>query len=449
MRLPVTDLASLDRVIDQDYYSDYIYMYPPRQAYRGLPRAPIDARSSLRRSLICADCPNLYIHVPFCAQICRFCNLYTTTLRSGSVIEEYVNRVVAEASAYASEMIREPGINWRTLYFGGGTPSALPLDQIEKLLVEVKRALSVSDLEETAIEVAPEVATVEYLEGLRRLGFDRVSMGFQSTADAELRLIGRSYPVHQQAELVSASQALGFRNLCLDLIFGLPEQTNASWLASLRSVTKMRPQTICCYQWTQRPHTGFARMGFSRPSGKLLRSMYAMACRELSEAGYAQETHVRWRLEGGGYLQKQYHWGLGTLLGLGAGARTYSWEIDLRNGYSVRNRRQPLEAYLQSSGLGWDGEPDGFVMTPDERMRKAVILNIHDLDRNWFAKLFDMDVMEIFGGDLTGLEERALLNISSEAVRLTARGLAHRDSVVQLFFSDHVRKLSEEWTYAE
>lgn len=449
MRLPVSDLPSLDKAIAQGYYSDYIYMYPPRQAYRNLTSKAIALRASLRRSLTHQTQANLYIHVPFCAQICRFCNLYTTTVRAESIFESYVSRVIAEAAAYADEVLASANVEWRTLYFGGGTPSALPLEQLERLMAGVKDKLRISATEEIAIEVAPEIATTDYLSGLRQLGFDRVSMGFQSTADAEIRLIGRNYPVNRQATLADATRELGFGNLCLDLIFGLPGQTRESWLTSLRSVIQMRPQTVCCYQWTQRPGTGFARMGLSRPPGRVLHEMYEAACDELANAGYRQETHVRWIVEGGGYLQKLYHWGLGNLVGLGAGARSYSWNLDLRNGYSIRNRRGPLETYLESTGLGWDNSPYGFTMSVDERIRKAVILNLHNLDRKWFSELFDVDIMSAFGTLLAGLEQRDLLEILPDNVRLTAKGMAHRDSIVQLFFSGNVRRLTEEWTYAE
>src|SRR6202021_2926453 len=108
---------------------------------------------------------------------------------------------------------------------------------------------------------------------------------------------------------------------------------------------------------------------------------YYIACQELERAGYAQETHVRWISDGGGYLQKEYHWGLQSLLGLGAGARSYFWDVDLRNGYSLKTRQTALKTYLNSTGLGWQASPQGYLMPEEERQRKAVILGIHSLDR--------------------------------------------------------------------
>jgi oxygen-independent coproporphyrinogen III oxidase len=449
MELPVDSLASLDTAMAAGRYSDYIYMYPPRQAYRQLDMKFPTIRAMVRRALAARNDINLYVHVPFCAQICRFCNLYTTAIRDGDIYRQYTDRVIGEAEAYADSDMLPVAPRWRTLYFGGGTPSALPLDLLDGLLSALRNRLSVDHVEETAIEVAPETVTIEYLKGLRVLGFDRVSMGFQSTSPVEIRSIGRSYSTEKQAEIAEAAMKLGFRNLCLDLIFGLPGQDQRSWQRSLKSVIAMHPHTICCYQWTSRPNTGFQRMGLHRPAGDDMRELYYSACRELEHAGYMQETHVRWISDGGGYLQKQYHWGLQNLLGLGAGARSYFWNVDLRNGYSIKIRRNALEAYLKSGGVGWQAAPEGYQMCADERQRKAIILGIHSLGREWFKNLFGVDPLALFPGEIQGLEQRKLIEVTRERICLTGKGRANRDLIVQLFFSDTARTLTREWTYDE
>ena len=424
-------------------------MYPPRQAYRDLDTDSLAIQSTVKEALEARNDINLYVHVPFCAQICRFCNLYTTAIRDGDIYSQYVDRVISEVEAYSSADILPASPRWRTLYFGGGTPSALPLNLLATLLAAIRNRLSIDDIEETAIEVAPETVTVDYLKGLRSLGFDRVSMGFQSTSPAELRSIGRSYSAEKQVEIAAAAMKLGFRNLCLDLIFGLPGQDERSWQHSLQSVIAMRPHTICCYQWTSRPNTGFQRMGLHRPPGSEMRNLYYIACRELERAGYAQETHVRWISNGGGYLQKQYHWGLQNLLGLGAGARSYFWNVDLRNGYSLKIRQNALNAYLKTTGIGWQATTEGYIMPADERQRKAVILGIHSLDREWFKSLFGRDVQELFPGEMQGLEQRNLIEVSPNRISLTEKGTAHRDLIVQLFFSANARRSTQEWKYDE
>ncbi|HUA27984.1 MAG TPA: radical SAM protein [Streptosporangiaceae bacterium] len=450
MKLSVSDLGSLDEAMARAEYPDYVYTYPPRQAYRRLTRCVQETRSIVRTSL--ADRPdvNLYIHIPFCRQVCRFCNLYTTTGQGDdSVRDQYINRVLVEAASYVEEGLLPQECRWRTLYLGGGTPSVLSIAQLDRLVSGVRRCFSITAVEETAIEVAPETASPQYLRGLRAAGFDRVSMGFQSTLTDEVRSIGRSYPISRQAEIAAVAIDAGFRNLCLDLIFGLPGQDTASWRRSVREVIDMRPHTICCYQWTSRPHTGFHRMGLTKPGGRWLRELYELACAELAAAGYEQETHVRWVTEGGGYLQKQYHWGLQTLIGLGAGARSYLWHTDLRNGYSLLNRRQALNSYLSSAGPGWEGPLEGYEMSADERRRKAMVLGLHELRREWYFEEFGEDALVSFPKQIHGLAERRLVDVTADVIRLTERGRSHRDAIVQLFFSDLVRSRVQSWTYDE
>lgn len=449
MLLRVSDPTSLEAAIRSDHYSDYIYMYPPRQAYRRLLASKEVLVESVKRSLAAKNDINLYIHIPFCAQICRFCNLYTTSIHDVSIYEQYIARVLREAESHMEYGLIPHNVRWQTLYLGGGTPSALPLATLERLVSGLRTCFSITQIEETAIEVAPETITGEYLIGLRSLGFDRVSMGLQSTSAREVRSIGRSYPLSKQADITRKMMELGFRNVCLDLIFGLPGQDELSWRTSVQAVLNMNPHTICCYQWTSRPHTGFDRMGFEKPSGSLLRTLYHIACSELEEAGYIQETHVRWARAGGGYLQKQYHWGLGTVLGLGAGARSYLWERDLRNGYSIQDRHVTLSTYLSSQGLGWPMFLEGFEMSDDERIRKAVVLGLHYLRRRWFRETFGKDVMSIFGREIKTLHLRGLVEITDEVIALTRKGMAYRDEIVQLFFSDRVRRLTLGWNYDE
>jgi oxygen-independent coproporphyrinogen-3 oxidase len=450
MKLSVSDLGSLDEAMERDEYPDYIYTYPPRQAYRPIVTSAPEIRSIVRASLAARPDINLYVHIPFCRQVCRFCNLYTTTAHSDeSVYDRYIDRVLEEAAAYVRAGLLPAVPRWRTLYLGGGTPSVLSIAQLERLVSGLRRYLSIAEVEETAIEVAPETVSPEYLRGLRTAGFDRVSMGFQSTSAEEIRNIGRSYPATRQAEIAAAAMTAGFRNLCLDLIFGLPGQDAASWLLSVRTVIAMRPHTICCYQWTSRPHTGFHRMGLTKPEGRRLREFYELACAELSAAGYERETHVRWVTDGGGYLQKQYHWGLETLIGLGAGARSYFWHTDLRNGYSLHDRRQALSAYLASDALGWESVLEGYEMSSDERRRKAMVLGLHDLRRQWYRDNFAEDPTDSFAKEIDGLADRGLINITTDAIRLTARGQSYRDAIVQLFMSDRIRGLVQSWNYDE
>lgn len=435
--------------MERDEYADYVYMYPPRQAYRRLSATPSELARGVRDSLHREPRLNVYVHVPFCAQICRFCNLYTTAVHAEPVHRRYVDRLCAEIDTYAQSDLVPAGVTWSTVYFGGGTPSVLSPEQLSTVVDALASRLGCADYEELALEVSPETVDADYVRQLREVGFQRVSMGLQTTVPTELLSIGRRYPAGHRREVVEAALSAGFANVCLDLIFGLPGQTLESWSDSLQDVVELNPQTVCAYAWTSRPHTGYGKLGLARPDGTILRRMFRLADDVLTGAGYTRESHVRWVRGEGGYLQKKYHWGMRNLLGLGAGARSYLWDVDLRNGYSLARRTTALDKYLRADGFGWSGEPDGYWMSDDERRRKAVVLGVHDLDRAWYRRTFGVDPVELFGDTLDALRQRDLVDVSDARVRLTERGVAYRDLVVQLFFSPAARGLTESWTYDE
>ena len=163
MKLAVDSLAALDTAMQAGAYSDYIYMYPPRQAYRKLEPESLEIRSTVKQALEERNDINLYVHVPFCAQICRFCNLYTTAIHDGEIYSEYVDRVISELDGYASADVLPASPRPRPLDSGGDTVSA-PLDLLGVLLSAIRNRFDIRDVEKTAIEVAPETVTADYLE---------------------------------------------------------------------------------------------------------------------------------------------------------------------------------------------------------------------------------------------------------------------------------------------
>jgi oxygen-independent coproporphyrinogen-3 oxidase len=449
VRLSVNSLSDLDVALATSDYGEYLYMYPPRQAYRPLPLSEHAIREAINDSTAVRGPLNVYIHIPFCKQLCRFCNLYTTSLRDPTIHDLYIDRLNEELRSYEEAGVLHRG-DIPTIYLGGGTPSVLSLSQLERLVEAlIASGCRTEGQQEFAIEVAPETVDLAYLIGLKELGFSRVSMGLQSSSADELRIIGRGRQDRRSSEVVSDALDVGFSNVCIDLIFGLPGQTTSSWVASLKEVARLDPPTVCAYAWTPRPGTGFHRQGQTRPAGDALRERFQLACSVLADFGYVRETHVRWSKAGGGYLQKTNHWGLQNLVGLGAGARSYFEQIDLRNGYSLSSRTRALDQYLDSTGFGWAASPEGFRMSEDERRRKAMILNLHALDRDWYRQRFGHDVTLQFGSHLDGLSERGLISVSDRQIELTEAGYQSRDLIVQLFLSDEARSRTLAWVYDE
>jgi oxygen-independent coproporphyrinogen-3 oxidase len=421
-------------------------MYPPRQAYRELPNG-VDVPSLVESSLARSDLVNLYIHVPFCQQICAYCNLYTVA-RHNDLHRSYITAVTAEIESVASQLA---GKTVRTVYVGGGTPSLFEPALLHELLASATRVLgfTLDTVPEVAIEVAPETATASRLADLRQAGFTRVNLGVQSVEPLELASVGRPNAQHTVLRSVEGAMNTGFRNVCVDLIYGLAGQSLETWRRSLDQVIERQPETVCAYPLTLRPGTGFHRRGYRAVDDAEQYRKYDHANRSLREAGYVQETHVRWVIPGrGGYLQKQYHWACEPLVGFGAGARSYLWNLDVRNGYSLQKRDAALLEYMRRVP-GRSPVTDGFIMDDDERRRKAVILGLNHLDRSNFRDLYGEDPVDCFPTQLGALFDLGLLEVDDEHLALTELGVRHRDVAVQGLFSERVRSLVESFHYVE
>ncbi len=443
-----TTVESLQGAIDTQARCDYVYAYPPRQAYRPF-GAVVDPAALVRESLDRVDVVNLYVHVPFCRQICAYCNLYAVASRRDDLHRRYIDAVTREVDEAAGHL---SGKQVHTLYVGGGTPSLLDPSLLADLLDRMTKRLrfSLRAVPEIAIEVAPDNATSEQLAGLKAAGFTRINLGVQSASSEELAMIGRVYAKSVVPDGLEAAMAAGFSNVCVDLIYGLAGQSFDAWRHSVRTVVDHRPQTICAYPLTLRVGTGFDRRGYRTVDDVGQYGKYDYVNAALRDAGYEQQTHVRWALPGeGGYLQKQYHWACEPVIGFGAGARSYLWELDTRNGYSLNRRASALNDYLTQVENCEDPVTDGFLMDNDERMRKALILGLNHLDRGKFRATHGVDPVDAFREEIDCLMATGLVAGDASTLWLTELGVRHRDVAVQPLISRRVHELVREFTYAE
>jgi oxygen-independent coproporphyrinogen-3 oxidase len=449
MRVHIDSPRSGTAVLERSgtVHADYMYMYPPRQTYRALELAEEELKGRLRTSFAHSEVLNLYVHVPFCRQICSFCNLYTTT-GERTDHRDYTAAVLREAALY-TELTAPKTV--ATLYFGGGTPSLLAPEllgeMVEKLLAGFLAQGSARP-GEIALEVDPATVDGARLLDIRQAGINRINLGYQTVIPQEVARIGRRGGTRRTRALELALET-GFDNVCVDLIYGLERQTDEAWRTSVRTVAAMAPQTVCAYPLTSRPHTGYEKRGYTAVDAETLYRRYDLVHELLTAAGYRQETHVRWVRGGGGYVQKANHWRMQNVLGLGAGARSYLWEVDTRNGYSLRSRGDALHNYLQAVGADRIPVTDGYLMTDEERRRKALILNLLHMDRAWFASMFATDPVAAFPEELSCLADAGICEIGPSDIRLTPHGTRIRDLAVQMFLSTEVRNRLHTFSYSE
>jgi oxygen-independent coproporphyrinogen-3 oxidase len=442
-------LGRLRRELRANAYPGYVYGYPHKKAYRPLP-APLPLKEvwagEERQALFC------YVHVPFCNQRCSFCNLFTFVPAGPSPATTYLDALAREMAEYAAVLAPR---HFARLYLGGGTPTFFTSAELRRLVALLRTELGAMP-EQTAgcIEASPETLDEEKVELLRELGFQRLSLGVQSFVPEELRQVNRrfDFALHQRA--LNLIARANFPHFNLDLIYGLPGQTRASWRHSVEQAIASAATSLFLYPLYVRPLTGLERRAEQLPCPTPLEmgTFYDDAVERLSAAGFRQWTMRQFRRDAGGPTgDLEYRCQRDGMVGLGAGARSYARRLHYSTPWRMvaRNIRGVVEDYCARMRAGDTDVSHGFALDRDERARRFVIQSLlfDGLVRNEFADEYGADALAWFAPQWEALEEEGCVSVSSEAIRLTPRGVRHSDVVGQLFFSERVEHLIATYEY--
>lgn len=285
----------------------------------------------------------LYIHIPFCKRKCTYCDFYSLPDGEGRM-DDYTEALcahLAELAPYAAGYLAD------TVYFGGGTPSYLGERRLTRILKTVLKKYHVAKDAEITLEANPDSAgDWKALRNLRKAGFNRISLGMQSACDGELREIGRVHTADQTAAAVEAARRAGFQNLSLDLIYGLPRQTQEHWRENLAAAAALEPEHLSCYGLKVEEGTPlFARAAEADlPDDGAQADLYLYAVEYLASQGYRQYEISNFAKEGFASRHNLKYWTLGEYMGFGPGAHSdlggarYAYEKDLE-GY-IRGVRE-------------------------------------------------------------------------------------------------------------
>ena len=268
----------------------------------------------------------LYIHIPFCKKRCLYCDFFSTTLLERR--KEYVEALLKEIQARKDEA----GESIRTVYLGGGTPSTMEAEDIQRLL----EAVGIQEAEEVTMELNSGDATPDYLIQIREAGINRLSIGIQSFQDDLLQLIGRRHNAAQAIEAVKMVQEAGFDNVSIDLMYALPTQTMEQWKADIETAIRLGIQHISCYGLMYEEGTVLTRR---METGQLEaidedteNAMYDYLCKRLKEAGFMHYEVSNFALPGYEAKHNSHYWDGTPYVGVGAGAHSYvghvrSWNV--------------------------------------------------------------------------------------------------------------------------
>lgn len=383
---------------------------------------------------------SLYVHIPFCHTRCHYCdfNTYAGIL---PLREPYVRALLTEI-ALAAEMARQPDgtpRRVRTIFFGGGTPSLLTVEQVQRLLQASRAAFAVDADAEISLEANPGTLSLDQLQGLRAAGVNRLSMGAQSFDADLLHTLGRIHTPEEIIQAVHAARQAGFQSLNLDLMFGLPTQTMHQWQETLEQALALRPEHLSLYSLIIEEGTPFfdwTAEGRITPGDEdLCAEMYEYADERLQEAGYANYEISNWSLPGHQCQHNLTYWHNLPYLGLGAGAHSFF------AGKRFSDLRDPQEYIRQLKQRHWPLAESVEVSRVDEMtetaflgLRTAAGLHLPTFEER-FGESFDTFV----GERLRPVEEAGLLRRVEGWLSLSAQGRLLGNEVFFRLLPDEVK----------
>lgn len=260
----------------------------------------------------------LYVHIPFCASKCGYCDFYSITDRKGR--HAYADVLIGEILSYQGR-----GYTADTLFLGGGTPSLMEAEELARILSACREAFSLDLDGEITLEANPDSVSPEYLRTLRQVGFNRVSFGAQSIVDRELKALGRRHDASRIRQAMEWAGEAGFSRRSLDIMVGIPYQTPESLSETLCTFSAMGPDHLSAYLLKIEEGTPFARQNVQRicPDEDQTADLYLQTVEQLAALGYAQYEISNFAKPGGQSRHNLKYWHCQEYLGFGPSAHSY------------------------------------------------------------------------------------------------------------------------------
>ncbi len=265
----------------------------------------------------------IYLHIPFCIKKCAYCDFFALANQKQKNV--FVNVLVKEMNLQRHYFGKE---RVQTIYFGGGTPSLLSVEQLEKILNALYKNFNIDKNIELTLEANPENLNIDYLKGLQSLGFNRLSIGVQSFNDEDLALMGRTHDVQTAFKSVYNAKKQGFKNISVDLIYGLPHLSLKKWEHNLNKVMDMDIQHISAYHLTIEPNTLFKKWydqnKIHLPDDKTSLEQYQLLVEKTGKNGFLHYEISNFAKDGFLSLHNTNYWIDIKYLGLGPSAHSYN-----------------------------------------------------------------------------------------------------------------------------
>ncbi|WP_242258835.1 radical SAM family heme chaperone HemW [Streptococcus thoraltensis] len=369
-----------------------------------------------------------YVHIPFCTQICYYCDFSKVFIKNQPV-DDYLQALIREFEFYDIHDLK-------TLYIGGGTPTAITAEQLDYLLTHLEKNINLEMLEEFTIEANPGDLTPEKIDVLKKSAVNRVSLGVQTFFDKQLKQIGRSHNEAQIYESIDALKAAGLTNISIDLIYALPNQTMEQVEENVRKALALDIPHLSLYSLILENHTVFMnkqrRGRLHLPNEDIEADMFTYIINELEKNGFEHYEISNFTKPGFESRHNLMYWDNVEYYGVGAGASGYLDGVRYRN-------RGPIQHYLKAikehghSRLGED------ILSKEEMMEEEFFLGLRKksgVSISHFEEKFGVGFEERYGQIVADLIKDGLLIHEDDTIRMTKKGLFLGDTVAEKFIID-------------
>lgn len=326
----------------------------------------------------------IYVHIPFCIKKCNYCDFCSFPQKTDKM-SDYSNEICERISEYSNrcgEYIVD------TVYFGGGTPTLLPLEDFEKIIGAINKSFLVVDNCEITAECNPASADREYLTELRKMGVNRISIGLQSVHDGELSALGRSHDFSDFLSIYDDARRAGFENISVDLMYGIPEQTLDSFRESLETLCKLRPEHISAYGLKIEKNTPFYKKRHSLvlPDEDTEYEMYISITEILKKYGYKKYEISNFCLDGYESRHNLRYWRGLEYLGFGVAAYSFFGNERFGNSYDLDGFLSGKDIKSESVILSEKDLKNDYIMLS---LRLAEGIDLADAKRVWGLDLYE------------------------------------------------------------
>ncbi len=379
----------------------------------------------------------LYIHIPFCRSKCGYCSFFSIPGPGPADLDAYLSHLESEIAIWGRRLDRT-GVQRpiSSIYIGGGTPSLLSLDQMERIAKALERNFALGPGLEWSLEANPDsAADRDYLRGLLALGVNRLSLGLQSLDNKKLEVLGRRHQSAQGVKAFDLARQAGFANISLDLIWGLPGQRALEWLRELETVVRLQPDHLSCYGLTLEEETPLAQ---AETAGEIVlpleneqAKMFLQGAELLESKGYLHYEISNFSRMGFACRHNQGYWQSRSYIGLGAGA------VSTLGGLRWETPRN-LDEYAEQVRTERIGEAAA-ALTPEDKVKELVMLSLRTtkgLNLIEYREHTGQDFLRRHRRLIQVLRQNDLIRVHPGQLRLTRSGMLVSNAILERFLQE-------------